>query len=999
MSVVSFPRNIGAPVLIGRAAQLEILARALDETRAGQGQIILLAGEAGIGKSRLAQETTRLAAERDFFILQGRCFDQDRALPYAPFIDLLRVFLREGAGEAFQRNGSTLLGEETFHRNVSTLLSELTSPPFILHPSSLIPSPDAAHAKRKLFLALLQFLASQTPRVMVIEDLHWADDVTLEFLLFLARQISSHALLVLLTYRAEELNPQLENFLATLEREWRATEIVLARLTRAETAELIGAHVAMPRAEFLEAMFELTEGNPFFTEEVLKALGGASDRAALDDLKIPRTIQAAVQTRVAQISAPAQRVLRHAAVAGRRFDFVVLGRVMDMTENDLLDALKEALTAQLVVEESADEFAFRHELTRQATYNSMLLRERKQLHRAVGETMEALYAGDARSGELAHHFFAAGEWHKAYSYALRAGEQAQQQYAPRAAVEQFTRAVDAANALDGRGIDLGAVYRERAHAYEILGEFEKARADYLQGLDLARTSGARRDEWQALLNLGFLWAARDASSTQTYLEQALYVARELNEPATLARTLNRVGNWNAISLHSQRAHALHHEALEIFEQLDDERGRAETFDLLGVASLIGGDFVSSASFFERAIPLWRALKEPRGLSSSLTAVAMSSASYAADALVTPPVLLRDKVRLGEEALRLAREIEWRAGEALASIALAMSFGGMGEYGRAFESARRGLELAREIEHRQNTTLAHWILGVLYLDVFALEEAREHLEQALENAYVSAPNWVPLTLRRLANVFIEQEDFSRAEGLLNTFLTPDLAARAPGERGVWTARAELALAQGDYKFAQQIAARLVADAAQMEIFGIASMPRVALLYGEALMATRRKKDAAQFLDAALETARARELRGLLWHALIARGKLFQTTARGDAAREKFAEARALIGRLADSIPDARVRENFLKHASARIPQTHAPTRADLQKKKFGGLSVRERQIVARVAKGESNREIADALVLSQRTVESHIANVMSKLGVGSRAQIAAWAVGKGMRDEG
>ncbi len=964
-----------SPALVGRAAQLNFLASVLERVASGNGATVLITGEAGIGKSRLARETQTLAAQQGYVFLRGRCFEQERALPYAPLIDLWN-------NANFQD------------------VSHLTYDDLSLPPPSTLPS-DSTQDKHRRLLALHQRVTAQLPALMLIEDLHWCDDASLEFLLYLARRIERQALLLLLTYRSDEISPSLNGFLATLERERRAREIRLEPLTEFQVAEMVHA-ILKPtrplRTEFLKTLYEWSEGNPFFVEEILNVL--TADEVTTQTLtraQIPRTLQHTVERRLKQLPAHSQTLVKLAAVMGKRFDVALLKKMTGLSEDELKAALDAALAAQLIVEESADEFSFRHALTRQAVYNAMLLRERQPLHRAVAFAIENsdASADTARSGELAFHFFAAGEWDKAYGYALRAGERAAEQYAPRAAIEHFTRALDAAHKVEAHGLDLGAVYHARAHAFEILGEFESARLDYLQALDLARANDARRDEWQALLALGFLWAARDASSTQTYLEQALYVARELNEPATLARTLNRVGNWHAISLDAERAHALHREALQLYESLDDARGRAETFDLLGIASLIGGDFVTSVNYLERAIDLWRALNDLRGLVSTLTTLAMSNASYTGDVMVTPPKRLQEKLRVAQEAQRFAREIEYRAGEALACLALAIAWGGMGEYGRAFAEAQRGLELAADIEHRQNMTLAQWTLGVLYLDVFALEQARTSLEQALENAYVSAPNWVPLTLRRLVNVLILQNDWERAEGLLNAYLSPEQPARAPGERGVWTARAEFALAQGDSKAAREIAARLVTEAAQFETYGIAAMPRVALLYGEALTASRRKKEAAQFLDAAIETARARGLNALLWRALIARGKLFQMTARSDAARELFAEAREWIQQLAAALDDDALRANFLLAANARVPHSRAPTAEDAARKRFGGLSARERQIATRIARGESNRAIADALVLSQRTVESHVTNILTKLGLTSRAQIAAWAVARGL----
>jgi DNA-binding CsgD family transcriptional regulator len=998
MSSHSYLRTYLSPVFVGRAAQLQLLSEAMERAQTGSGATVLIAGEAGIGKSRLVHEVLNLPVAHDFVLLQGRCFEQDETLPYAPWIDLLR--------------GSNIL--ESFSKDSAVLHS--------LAPLLPVISPHSRSArgltlkgvqeKYRLFNALFRALTAHRPTLVLIEDIHWSDDVSLEFLLYLARRIESQAFLLLLTSRSEEASPSLRAFLTTLERERRAAQIRLEHLDFTGVADMVSAILKPIRplpAEFMQAMYEWTEGIPFFVEEILSVLPNPDEvnLKSLINIPIPRTIRQTVQTRIQQLSENARTLVTLAAVAGRQFDFALLQIATGQNERVMLESIKELIAAQVIVEETPprnghqDQFAFRHALTRETIYAELLQRERASLHQILLSALEKICEDAARREErmteLAFHAFESGAWKKAIQYAQRAGEQAEAFYSPRSVVEQYTRALQAAYHLGDTALDLIPVYRARGHAFEMLGEFEPARADFLQVLDLARTRRAQHAEWQALLDLGFLWASRDAHSTQTYLEQALYVARSLNEQAILARTLNRVGNWHAISLQPSRAYLLHQEALEIFEMLSDEAGRAETLDLLAVAHLIGGDFVKSIEYYERTIPLWRTLGERRGLSSSLSALAVCNASYTGSVVVTPLIPLRESVKYGEEATQLAYEIDWRAGETIALAAMAIGLGGMGEYGRAFDSARQALQIAQEIGHQQYTTVANWVLGALYLDVLAHDLACTFFEKALLDANSSTPNWIPLSLSYLATAYLEQNDYSRAEGLLNTFLTPDLGARATGERFVWTVQGELALAQGDAKLARSIAERLV-QAADDETYGIGAMPRVALLYGRALIASRRKAEAAKYLEAVIETAQVRGLRNILWRALIARGKLFRTMARGSAARETFDEARRLIQTLSDSIEDVAVRENFSKRALGQIPLDHSLTSEDLQKKRFGGLSARERQIATRIARGESNREIAGELIVSQRTVESHVANIMLKLGLSSRAQIAAWAVERGLKGE-
>jgi len=324
-------------------------------------------------------------------------------------------------------------------------------------------------------------------------------------------------------------------------------------------------------------------------------------------LHIPRSVLVAVQRRLDHLSPGAREVLSLAAVAGRRFDFALLQQLTRRHEAELVQLIKELITAQLVVEESEEVFAFRHALTRQAVYTDMLARERKTLHRTIAETIERLSAEtlEAHLGDLAYHFYAAGAWVKALEYAQRAGEQAQHLYAPRAALEHFTHAVQAARHLAVPApLDL---FRARGQVYQILGEFEHARSDYEQALHAALNTHNRVAEWQSLLDMGALWTERDYEQAGDYFHRAIELAREMGDQSTLAHTLSRVGNWYANREQPHEALHYHQEALGIFHRLNDQHGLAETLDLLGTTSLAAGLLPSGVTYYEQAIALLRAL--------------------------------------------------------------------------------------------------------------------------------------------------------------------------------------------------------------------------------------------------------------------------------------------------------------------------------------------------------------------------------------------------------
>jgi DNA-binding CsgD family transcriptional regulator len=992
--------------LIGRAAELATLHQLIDQAKGGHGQVALLSGEAGIGKTRLVAEAKTYAAAHDFLLMQGNCFPADLSCPYAPLLDLLRTFA------VSVLTTPTISDGAVFPRELAPLLPDLAP---LAPDQPLASASDPEQEKRRLFAALAQFFigqASSQAVLFIIEDLHWSDETSLEFLHFLARHCSAAPVLIFLTYRNDEAHPSLIHYLALLDRERLAQEVALAPLTHAEVGAMLQAILELRRSVFvapppgqrdlLDALYPVTEGNPFLIEELLKSLIEAGDivheqgRWRSEGLRawhLPRSVQDAVEQRTAHLSAGAKRVLHLAAVAGRHFDFALLQELIHQDEAQLLRLLKELIAAQLVVEESEDRFAFRHALTRQAVYTQLLGRERKALHRTIAETIERLNAStiEAHLAELASHFSAAGAWEQALTYGQRAGEQAQTLYALRSATLHFTRALEAARQL---ALPLPArLYRARGLAYETLGDFEQARSDQDAALQCAREASDRQGEWQALLDLGALWAGRNYAQAGGYYQQALAVARALDDPAALAHSLNRLGNWYLNVEQPQEALHCHQEALATFQALNDPRGKAVTLDFLGMTNLLGGDLGQSAVYAQQAITILRELDDRQRLISSMATLMLCGGNYQNETLV-PAGDYAESLKLGELALRIAGEIGQRPAEAYTLIHMAMCLGPRGEFARAFEVAQRGLAIAEETEHRQWMTAGHRALGALCLDLLALSEAKLHLEQALALAHeVGSQYWTRIASGFLALVSIAQHEAPRAESLLNDALGPDGPAQTVGQRMIWYARAELALARNDPPRALHITDQLLASAPGLAM-GV-SIPRISMLRGEALAQLKQTAEAVMNLQQARATAVQRGLRPLVWRIDLTLGKLAHAQRKYEEAERRFAAARELIEDLASDLPTEPYGQRFLRQAQALFPRTRQPSALRLTKKTFEGLTQRERAVAALIGNGKSNREIADLLVVAPRTIETHVSSILSKLGCASRTQIAIWAREKGL----
>jgi DNA-binding CsgD family transcriptional regulator len=349
---------------------------------------------------------------------------------------------------------------------------------------------------------------------------------------------------------------------------------------------------------------------------------------------------------------------------------------------------------------------------------------------------------------------------------------------------------------------------------------------------------------------------------------------------------------------------------------------------------------------------------------------------------------------GERTLKLAREIGQRPGEAFACACLAMCLGSRGDYLHALGLAQQSLEIAQEIEHRQWMTFAHWLLGVLHRDLLALPQASQHLEQALALAQeIGSLAWIHYASASLASLLLLSHELAQAESLLNAALDSGVLAHTLAQRLIWSARAELALAQRKPAQAVTIIEQLLTTAVNR--VDEQSIPYLSHMRGEALLMLRQFAEAESALQAAQAGATTQGTQRLLWRISIDLGKLYQVQRRDEEAKHAFATAQELIEALAAPIPDTTLRDQFLHQAAALIPRQEPISPRRAAKKAFGGLTEREREVAALITQGKSNREIAEVLVVNYRTIEKHIENILSKLGFASRAQIAVWAAERGL----
>jgi len=982
-------------LLVGRTLEWTQLMAAWQGAIAGRPQLLLLSGEAGIGKTRLAEAMLTEVGQQGNATAIAHCYAVEGEMAYTPIINWLRA-------DVFRPALETL--DTVWLTEVARLLPVL----LLERPGLPPPSPiNEDWQRQRLFEALARvFLGTNGPLLLLLDDLQWCDRETLAWIHYLLRFDPFARLLIVGTQRLQErlINQPLESLLVSLRRDGQMYEIPLGPLDAVETAalaEYVAGRTISP--ELAAHLYQETEGNALFVVETIRM--GVAEPQGLEQppgdstplsfqAPLSPTIQDVIATRLEQLSPSARELVNVAAVIGRAFTYTVLKQVSGADEDVLVQALDEMWERRIIREQGTDGYDFSHDKLREGAYADLSRARRRLLHRRVADAIEQLFGSslDSHLMDLAYHFYEGGAWKQAWEYGQRAGEQAQAMYAPRAAIEQFTRALDSAQ--KGAIPIPTLLHRLRGQAYQTLGDFEQARLDYETTLQLARDAGDRQSEWQALMDLGFLWSERDYEQAGTWYHQAIELARTLNDPKLEAHSLNRMGNWHLNLEQPLEALRYQRQALTIFQQLSDQHGIAQTLDLLGMTSYLGGDLVQGTAYYKQAIALLRQLDDRHGLTSSLATLALSGATYQTDSMISAAPNLAEGIKDTEHALKIAREIGQRPAEVYALFQLALCLGSQGEFGRALATAQQSLDMAKEIEHREWQTAAYTVLGGIYTGLLASSQAREHFEQALALAReIGSQFWTCIATGYLASTLIALEDFSYAELILKAALDPQTPAQSMAQRLMWCAQVELALAQPDPARALDMTDVLIASDPQTteERHSL----RVSTLRGEALMSLQQPTEAESALTAALTIAREQGARPVQWRIYVLLGDLYQSQRRHKEAEQAFATARRIIEELATTITEEALRDNFKHQATRMFLHARSLSSAHATKHAFGGLSKREREVAVLIAEGKSNREIADMLVLSERTIESHISSILLKLDCTSRTQIATWVIEKGL----
>jgi len=964
--------------LIGREAELEALRPLAVAVTHGRGGFALITGEAGIGKTRFVSAVLDSLSASGVICISGGCLKELQLLPYAPVAEALRAGIVGGHAPAPDRIDQYLLH----------LLPEL-DPSRAPTGGESMESGAVRYRLAQAVCGLLESWAESSPVAVVLEDLHWADSATRELVPVLVRRAAASRLLIIATYRSDEDDSEHLRSLNDLVRRGSHALVQLQPLAPGEVGEMISSAFAVSgpvSGEFTHAMYERTNGNPFFVEELLTTLvdsggifkrDGVWDRDAFTSLEVPGTIKDAILRRVAGLPPDLNETLRVASVLGQKFDLETLALAVALSDDEAIGVVRTLVEKQLLTQEPPG-LRFRHALTRETIYGELLDAERAALHRRVAETLSEVFEHDldARVTELAHHYLIAGESAKARAYTKRACE---------------------------RDLRLGAAEEAHIHLSTLL--------------DLAASDNERAGLLRRLGVLDCHLGLLERSIAELTGAAELYA--RLEDDRARGATLLDLSMSVLMNGYNARALDLRLEALALLELLPAGEELALAYRSLGHHHMLSASYTEAGRWCRRAIALGTDIGAREIVNDAR--IDLASTEF--------HLRRRDEaIQDLRTALNLARESRWEGQAGRAYVNLGHLLVLRGFYKEAIGECRAGIELADRTGLQFTGWLCRGNLGNALRHIGAWSEAEGVLTELLREGHeIGARKYSLAGLGELAPLradqgrwdeerrihaelwplCLERDELQHHAPALTSFAR---AAAAQGDldeawtqleflRDYWRRKtddnilvgpaflvaAELAVSTGDPQrgmdwvgLLEKISVRSPSPETPLCLAEARGVVKGALgveAAGDALsVAVAGWKELGRPFDA----GRASRLLGEL---LLSRGQV-------PVAVSHLTEAATTFEALGAG-HELKLTRAALRSAGVTVPRgPHASTRSSP-----GGLTARELEVARLVAEGKTNADIAKVLVVSAKTVATHVGHILSKLGFSSRTEIARWVVTK------
>ena len=781
------PAPLGATFpLVGREREWAQLQAAWRTTCTGQAQLVILSGEAGIGKTRLAEEIFTQARRQGIPTAAAQCYSAEGTLAYGPTVGWLRA-------RPLPQLESVWLSE------VARLLPEvLTQRPDVLSPGPL----TEAWQRQRLHEALARaVLGNGEPLLLWLEDVQWCDRDTLEWLHYLLRFDRTTRLLIVGTLRPEEVlsDHPVAALLSALRHDRQLVEIALGPLDVTRTQQLatyVAGH-ALDSAR-ADCLYHETEGNPLFIIETLRA-----NSDCLDTNGLSPTVQAVIATRLAQLSPATRELMELAAIVGREFTFEILQQADDLDEKMLVRGLDELWQRRIIREMGTNAYDFSHGKLRDVAYASLSGARKRLLHRQVAEALVALHARDIDgvSAQVATHYQQAGVQEQAKVYYRRAAEAARQVYANQAAITYLSNALqltprtayverydlllsreavyDVLGTREAQHRDITElhalaqilhdesrqteVYLREARYVESVSDYLAAIAAAQAAIRLAETGHAVQHAAAGYLQQGrALWQQGEMAAARAQLAQALRLSQTAHVQDVEADSLYNLSCVAEFQGDHLSAHDYAGQAVGLYRLLHDRRGEFRALNILGLSSLCLDEQERAGTCFEQALQICREIGDRRGESivlRNLGGCALSSPGGDAAARM-----------YFEQSVQLCRQIGERRGESESLAGLGITARRLGELPLACEYCQQAAQLAQQVgaKHEEGSALTQ--LGYVLLDLEQLARAADVFRQALAvREKLGNFNLAIEPLAGLASISLTQGDLLQAQAAVEKIL--------------------------------------------------------------------------------------------------------------------------------------------------------------------------------------------------------------------------------------
>ncbi len=828
--------------LIGREKTLTQLRQIWNTARAGQGQVVLLAGLAGAGKTRLLDEIRPHVRLEQGWVVRSHCHDQG-ALPYQPITTIL---------------------EDLLHRLPETVTDALPTELTRLLPGNnseghnLPDESDQAEARRRLFVAcweVIQHATEDRPLQLIIEDLQWTDPATLDLIDYLMSQTDQTRLLLTLTYRSEEFDPaaKLAMLRQDVGRQAMAKTIDLTLLNREQVARFLQQALSWPNVPewLIDNFYQATDGNPLFIEETLKALAAegqiatwkAQDTGQIHkvtisqaNLQLPQNVLDLAQRRLQLLTDEDRTILTTAAVLGQEFPFMLLETVARLEEEALLDAVERLLAARLIEElplqDGEDRYRFAQEALRQALLTNISQRRQRLLHRRAGEAIQSIYDTSQRWTWplLAHHFALAGNESQALKYFILSGDAAARVYANIEAINYFGRVLEIAKQAQtvdppdvlvqlctrlGRALELNAQFEQALAHYETIGQLANDRNDQA----LALTALLARITLYAAPN-----AVHNSSRAEVLSEEALTLARKMGDRAAEVKLLRTLINVYAFTNRVSQAISAGEQALSVARGLDLTEEMAFILTDVGRFCMMSNRIEQGRTFLSEASTLWQALDNLPLLADSL------NANILLNIYLTE---YEEALAISDKAYQINLSIDNVWGQSHSRYKIGQIYWDRGQAEQAITITEKAITLAEQAGFVVPQVIGRADLAIVYTELGAFKRALEIGHLALKVQAERMPASIPYNLASLVHTYVLQGNFDEAKAMMDRHKQSMTSGAIPAFVIPATlAEGEFLLANGDLDEARQVLDTLLTtlNEAQMHVY----VPQTLYLLGQTLL---------------------------------------------------------------------------------------------------------------------------------------------------------------------